>query len=151
MEGTLDDLLCAEGDCFCNAAQWERPEAQKDTRAGRYERKHQTKNCVDGFSEPSLRNLPLLTAIIVRCRPQWSAVEEALGEMYPAAVSVRMMNDFTEPPWDTNVSPCTVRNPNQDIWKRSEERRNRPMAGSQPYVLLNGIVLRLSSVVEAAM
>ena len=43
VEDTLNTLLEAEADQMCNAARYERTEARRDTRAGTYERKLQTK------------------------------------------------------------------------------------------------------------
>lgn len=43
VEETLNSLLDAEADRLCNAARYERSEARRDTRAGSYERKLQTK------------------------------------------------------------------------------------------------------------
>jgi hypothetical protein len=43
VEETLNALLEAEADQLCNAQRYERSEARRDTRAGYYERKLQTK------------------------------------------------------------------------------------------------------------
>jgi putative transposase len=43
VEETLNALLEAEADPLCNAQRYERSEARRDTRAGHYERKLQTK------------------------------------------------------------------------------------------------------------
>ncbi len=43
VEDTLNALLDAEADRLCNAQRYERNEARRDTRAGHYERKLQTK------------------------------------------------------------------------------------------------------------
>jgi hypothetical protein len=43
VEETLNALLDAEADRLCNAQRYERSEARRDTRAGHYERKLQTK------------------------------------------------------------------------------------------------------------
>ena len=43
VQETLNALLDAEADRLCNAQREERSEARRDTRAGRYERKLQTK------------------------------------------------------------------------------------------------------------
>ena len=43
VEETLNALLDAETDRLCNAQRYERSEARRDTRAGHYERKLQTK------------------------------------------------------------------------------------------------------------
>jgi putative transposase len=43
VEETLNALLDAEADRLCNAQRYERTEARRDSRAGHYERKLQTK------------------------------------------------------------------------------------------------------------
>jgi len=71
-------------------------------------------------------------------------VEEALIEMYLAGVSVRWVEDITEALWGTRVSPATVSNLNQKIYRQIEAWRNRPVEGRHPYVYLDGIVLKRS-------
>jgi putative transposase len=43
VEETLNALLESEADRLCNAQRYERTEARRDTRAGRYERNLETK------------------------------------------------------------------------------------------------------------
>jgi transposase-like protein len=69
-------------------------------------------------------------------------VEEALMEMYLAGVSVRRVEDITEALGGTRVSPSTVSELNQKIYARIEAWRNSPIAGSHPYVYLDGIVMK---------
>ena len=69
---------------------------------------------------------------------------EALIEMYLAGVSVRRVEDITEALWGTRVSPSTVSNLNQKIYRQIEAWRNRPIAGAHPYLYLDGIVLKRS-------
>ena len=71
-------------------------------------------------------------------------MEEALIEMYLAGVSVRRVEDITEALWGTRVSPATVSNLNQRIYRQIEAWRNRPVEGRHPYVYLDGIVLKRS-------
>ena len=144
VEETLNSLLDAEADRLCNAARYERTEARKDTRAGSYERKLQTKSGKVTLKVPKLRNLPFETAIIERYRRRESSVEEALVEMYLAGVSVRRVEDITEALWGTKVSPSTVSKLNQDIYERIEAWRTQPISGTHPYVFLDGIVLKRS-------
>jgi putative transposase len=63
-------------------------------------------------------------------------------EMYLAGVSVRRVEDITQALWGTRVSPGTVSNLNQKIYKRIEEWRKRPIEGDYPYLYLDGIVLK---------
>jgi putative transposase len=70
---------------------YERSEARRDTRAGHYERKLQTKAGEVKLRIPKLRTQTFETAIIERYRRRESSVEEALIEMYLAGVSVRRL------------------------------------------------------------
>lgn len=142
VEETLNNLLDAEADQLCNASRYERTEARKDTRAGYYERGLHTKAGEVRLKVPKLRQQKFETAIIERYKRRESSVEEALIEMYLAGVSVRRVEDITEALWGTKVSPGTVSNLNQKIYKRIEKWRNRPIEGHFPYVYLDGIVLK---------
>jgi transposase-like protein len=62
--------------------------------------------------------------------------------MYLAGVSVRRVEDITEALWGTRVSPGTVSNLNQKIYKRIDKWLNRPIEGEYPYLYLDGIVLK---------
>src|ERR1700757_3780407 len=101
VEETLNALLDAEADRLCNAQRYERTEARRDSRAGHYERKLQTKAGEVKLRIPKLRTQTFETAI----RRRESSVEEALIEMYLAGVSVRRVEDITEALWGTRVSP----------------------------------------------
>jgi transposase-like protein len=54
------------------------------------------------------------------------------------------VEDITEALWGTRVSPATVSNLNQRIYRQIEAWRNRPVEGRHPYVYLDGIVLKRS-------
>src|SRR6476661_1840574 len=84
VEETLNGLLDAEADRLCNAQRYERTEARRDSRAGHYERKLQTKAGEVRLKVPKLCNQAFETAIIERYRRRESSVEEALIEMYLA-------------------------------------------------------------------
>jgi putative transposase len=144
VEETLNALLDAEADRLCNAQRYERSEARRDTRAGHYERKLQTKAGEVKLRIPKLRAQTFETAIIERYRRRESSVEEALIEMYLAGVSVRRVEDITEALWGTRVSPSTVLDLNKKIYGTIEAWRNRPIEGEHPYVYLDGIVLKRS-------
>ena len=144
VEETLNALLDAEADRLCNAQRYERSEARRDTRAGHYERKLQTKAGEVKLRIPKLRQQTFETAIIERYRRRESSVEEALIEMYLAGVSVRRVEDITEALWGTRVSPSTVSDLNKKIYGTIEAWRNRPIEGEHPYVYLDGIVLKRS-------
>lgn len=142
VEETLNKLLDAEADQLCNAARYERTEARKDTRAGHYKRGLHTKAGEVTLKVPKLRQHKFETAIIERYRRREASVEEALIEMYLAGVSVRRVEDITQALWGTRVSPGTVSNLNQKIYKRIDQWRNRPFEVEYPYVYLDGIVLK---------
>jgi transposase-like protein len=144
VEETLNALLDAEADRLCKAQRYERSEARRDTRAGHYERKLQTKAGEVTLRIPKLRAQTFETAIIERYRRRESSVEEALIEMYLAGVSVRRVEDITEALWGTRVSPSTVSDLNKKIYGTIEAWRNRPIEGQHPYVYLDGIVLKRS-------
>lgn len=144
VEETLNALLQEEADRLCGARKYERTEARKDTRAGQYERQLHTKAGEVKLQVPKLRSLTFETAIIERYRRREASVEEALIEMYLAGVSVRRVEDITEALWGSRVSPGTVSELNQKIYKQIEEWRNRPIEGVFPYVYLDGIWLKRS-------
>src|SRR4030088_2758155 len=117
VEETLNAMLEAEADRLCNAERYE---------------------------VPKLRQQTFETAIIERYRRRESSVEEALIEMYLAGVSVRRVEDITEALWGTRVSPGTLSNLNKKIYGQIEAWRNQPIEGEQPYLYLDGIVLKRS-------
>ena len=136
VEDTLNALLDAEADQLCNAARYERTQARRDTRAGNYERKLQTKAGEVKLKVPKLRQQTFETAIIERYRRREASVEEALIEMYLAGVSVRRVEDITEALWGTKVSPSTISELNKKVYQHIEAWRNRPIEGDYPYVYL---------------
>jgi putative transposase len=142
VEETLNNLLDAEADQLCNAARYERTDARKDTRAGHYKRSLHTKAGEVSLKVPKLREHKFQTAIIERYQRRESSVEEALIEMYLAGVSVRRVEDITQALWGTRVSPGTVSNLNQKIYKRIDKWRNRPIDQEFAYLYLDGIVLK---------
>jgi transposase-like protein len=144
VEETLNALLDAEADYLCGARRYERSEGRKDTRAGSYDRRLQTKAGEVKLTVPKLRTLPFETAIIERYRRRESSVEEALIEMYLAGVSVRRVEDITQALWGTRVSASTVSDLNQKIYGKIDEWRQRPLVGDFPYVFLDGLWLKRS-------
>jgi putative transposase len=144
VEETLNALLDAETDELCGARKYERTEGRKDTRAGSYDQRLQTKAGDVTLTVPKLRNLPVETAIIERYRRRESSVEEALIEMYLTGVSVRRVEDITQALWGTRVSASTVSDLNQKIYGKINEWRERPLVGEFPYVFLDGLWLKRS-------
>jgi putative transposase len=144
VEETLNEMLDVEAEQLCNAARYERTEAQKDCRAGHYKRKLQTTSGEVELKIPKLREARFETAIIERYRRRESSIEEALMEMYLAGVSVRRVEDITEHLWGMRVSAGTVSELNQKLYERIETWRNEPIQGDHPYVYLDGIWLKRS-------
>jgi putative transposase len=142
VEETLNAMLEAEADRLCNAGRYERSEARRDFRSGKYDRKLETKAGSVRLQVPKLRRQTFETAVIERYRRRESSVEEALIEMYLAGVSVRRVEDITEALWGTRVSPGTVSNLNKKIYVQIEAWRNKPIDGEHPYLYLDGIVLK---------
>ncbi len=68
VEETLNALLDAEADKLCQTGRSERSEERKDTRAGHYNRKPDTKVGQVQLKVPKLRTLTFETAIIERYR-----------------------------------------------------------------------------------
>ena len=62
-----------------------------------------------------------------------------------AGVSVRRVEGITESLWGMRVSPATVSSLKKGIGEKIAAWRIRPIAGSSPYVDLDGIVLKRSS------
>ncbi len=116
VDETLNALLDAEADRLCDAGRYERPEARRDTRAGSYTRKLQTKAGEVALKVPQLRRQIFERAIIERCRRRETSVGKALIEMYLAGASVRRVEEITEALWSTRVSPSTVSRLNQRIY-----------------------------------
>ncbi len=144
VEETLNALLDAEADRVAGAARYERSPDRKDTRAGSYPRKLQTRAGEVSLKVPRLRKLPLETAIIERYKRRESSVEEALMEMYLAGVSVRRIEDITQALWDTRISAGTVSALNKKLYERIEAWRKEPIEGEHPYVYLDGVWLKRS-------
>jgi transposase-like protein len=144
VEETLNALLEDEAARLCNAGRYERTDGRRDTRAGHYTRKLNTKAGEVNLKVPKLRTLPFETAIIERYRRRESSVEEALIEMYLAGVSVRRVEDITQALWGTRVSPGTVSNLNKKVYGRIEKWLNAPIQGEYPYVFLDGLWLKRS-------
>lgn len=144
VEETINGMLEAEADELCGASRYERTAERKDTRAGHYERKLETKAGPVTLKMPKLRKVTFETAIIERYRRRETSVEEALIEMYLAGVSVRRVEDITEVLWGTRVSSGTVSRLNQKIYEKIEEWRNRPIEGEHAFVYLDGIAMKRS-------
>lgn len=144
IQDTLNAMLDADADRLCNAQRYERSLDRKDTRAGSYSRKLQTRAGEVEIKVPKLRTLSFETAIIERYRRRETSVEEALVEMYLAGVSVRRVEDITEALWGSRVSSGTVCRLNAKIYETIEKWRKSPIEGEHPYVYLDGICMKRS-------
>ncbi|MBN8215501.1 MAG: IS256 family transposase [Spirochaetes bacterium] len=143
VEDTLNALLDQEDDRLCQAAKYEPTEARKDSRAGKYHRKLETKAGEIDLAVPKLIYGKFETAIIERYKRPESSVEESLIEMYLAGVSVRRVEDITEALWGSKVSPATISNLNQKAYGKIEVWRNRRLDEVEyPYVYADGVFLK---------
>lgn len=142
VEETLNMLLESEAEQLCQASRYERTPGRKDTRAGHYSRKLQTRVGDVELKIPKLRTLPFETAIIERYRRREASVEEALIEMYLAGVSVRRVEDITEALWGSRVSPSVISDLNKKLYVRIEEWLNRPITSRHAYVYMDGLWLK---------
>lgn len=136
-EDTLNRLLDAEVDAICQASRYERSTERLDMRAGSYKRKLLTEAREIELNIPRLRTLPFETQIIKRDQTRQSRIEEALFEMYLAGISVRCVEDITEPLWGAKVSSSTVSELNQKIYGKIEAWRQQPIHGEYPYIFLD--------------
>jgi len=137
-------MLDAEAEELVGAGRYERKDGRRDTRAGHYERRLDTRAGRVTLKMPKLRKLSFESAIIQRYQRREISVEEALIEMYLAGVSVRRVEDITQALWGTRVSSGTVSRLNQKIYKQIEQWRMRPIQGKHAFVYLDGICLKRS-------
>ena len=108
VEETLNELLEAEAEKLTRAARYERNEQRQGYRSGHYSRNLTTTSGDVTLKVPKLKGISFETAIIERYRRRESSVEEALIEMYLAGVSVRRVEDITAALWGSKVSPATI-------------------------------------------
>lgn len=94
-EEMLNAMLDAEADRVVGAGKYERS-TNRQTRAGSYERKLETKAGEVTLKVPRLRKLPLADGHHRAVQGAEGSVEEALIEIYLAAVSMRRVEDITE-------------------------------------------------------
>lgn len=142
VEERLTRLLDAEADEVVKASRYERSTRRVDTRAGYYERNLKTVAGKVCLKVSKLRKITFESANIERYKRQESAVEEALMEMYLARVSVRRVDYITEALLGTRVSADTVSRLNQQIYKKIEDLRERPIEATFPYVYLDRLVMK---------
>ena len=91
-----------------------------------------------------LRGARFTTVIIERHRRRESSFEEAMGEIYLAEVSTRMIENVSEILWGSSASAATVSNLNEKAFASVEEWRNRPLDRARPYVYVDGVYLKRS-------
>ena len=143
VEETLNELLEAEAEKLTRAARYERSEARQGYCSGHYDRNLTTTSGDVTLHVPRLKGISFETAIIERYRRRESSVEEALIEMYLAGVSVRRVEDITEALWGSKVSASTISELNKKAYVNIEAWRNRPLQGGKyPYVYVDGIYLK---------
>ena len=143
MEETLNELLEAEAEKLTQAARYERNEQRQGYHSFHYNRNLTTTSDDVILKVPKLKGISFETAIIEWYRRRESSVEEALIEMYLAGVSVRRVEDITEPLWGSKVSPSTISELNKKAYVHIEDWRNRLLQGGRyPYVYVDRIHLR---------
>lgn len=108
VEETLNEPLEVEAEKLTKAARYERNEQCQGYRSGHYNRSLTTISRDVTLKVPKPKGISFETAIIERYRRRESSVEEALIEMYLAGVSVRRVEDITEALWGSKVSPSTI-------------------------------------------
>ncbi len=118
VEETLNAMLDAEADAICNAQKYEHTPERKDTRAGSYRRKLQTKAGELNLKVPKLRTLPFDTAIIDRYRRREISVEESLVEMY-CPVSLSVIASFFPAKSTNSLSPALCSMCMESSWDSS--------------------------------
>ena len=129
---------------MCQAQRYERSPDRMDSRAEDYRRKLQTQAGEIERQMPKLPRQTFETAILERYVRRDISIEEAIVQMHLAGVSVRRVEDVTEPLWGTRVSSGKVSKFNQKVYKHIERWRNQPIEGEFPYVFLDGLVLKRS-------
>ena len=144
VEDTLNGLLEVEADDLIGAERYERTADREAYRSGHYERGLTTTSGQVTLKIPKLRGMRFTTAIIDRYRRRETSVEEAMIEMYLAGVSTRRIEDVSEALWGASVSASTVSSLNEKAFESIEKWRSRPLAGSYPYVYIDGIYLKRS-------
>jgi Transposase, Mutator family len=82
------------------------------------------------------------SACIERYRRRESSVQEEQIEIYLAGISVRRVEDITEPLWGTRVSPSTVPNLSKKIYAKIEAWHSRRIEGEHPYLYFDGVVVK---------
>ena len=142
VEEALNGLLEQEAEHLCQARRYERNDRRSAHRNGHYTRSLETGAGKVKLKVPKLRGATFETQIIERYRRREASVEESLVEMYLAGVSVRRVEDITEALWGSRVSPSTVSDLNQKIYKRIEQWRDRPLRDRYVYVYLDGLWLK---------
>jgi transposase-like protein len=134
VEETLNALLEAEAARLCNAQRYERSEARRDTRAGHYERKLQTKAGEVRFEGPQASGADLRDGDY-RALP---ASRELGRRGADRDVSGRGIGAPGRGHHRGAVGHAGVALDRVGAW------RNRPIEGEHPYVYLDGIVLKRS-------
>jgi putative transposase len=97
VEETLNELLEQEAEKLTQAGRYERNEQRQWYHSEYYSRNLTTTSGDVTLKVPKLKGISFETANIERYRRRESSVEEALIEMYLAGVSVRRVEDITEP------------------------------------------------------
>jgi transposase-like protein len=89
---------------------------------------------------PGARITATATAV-ERYQRRECSVDEAMLEMYFAGVSTRKVEDITPALWGGKVSAQQMSRINAKLGDKITAWRDRPLAGSWPYVYLDGMIL----------
>ena len=150
VEQTINAMLDAEADEIANAARYERKTDRKAFRAGHYERTLTAKAGKLSLKMPKLKGALFGSAVIERYRRRESSVEEALMEMYLAGVSTRRVDDISQLLWGERMPSQTLSDKLKKIYKEIDEWRKRPLESEYPYVFVDGVWHKRSSMLPNA-
>jgi len=88
------------------------------------------------------RNIPIEEAILGLHRSRKGSVEEAVLEIYHAAISMRRAEAVARALWGPGASAATLSEQNQRIADRTLKWLNRPIHGDHAYVFLGMVALK---------
>jgi putative transposase len=123
VEETFVGMLEAEADARVEPSATGATPSERTTGAGSYDRKLHTRAGDVTLKMQKLRRQPFEMAFIGRYRRRETSIDEALIEMHLAGLSVRRVEDMTEPLWGTRVNFRTVSKLDQRAHKHMETWR----------------------------
>ena len=130
----MNTLLDAEADRLCNAQRYERSEARRDTRAGHYERKLQTKAGEVRLRIPKLRKGSYFPGFLEPRRIAEKALTAVIQEAYIQGISTRSVDDLVKALGMEGISKSQVSRLCGEIDERVQAFLTRPIEGDWPYI-----------------